>query len=96
MKTQKIFNIANRLVVDTCVVSYILKNHPLAQEYRPLLEGKSLGLSFKGRPMPSNDAWIAATALRYDTPLVTHNVKDFEHLQNMGLNLITVPFKNIS
>jgi tRNA(fMet)-specific endonuclease VapC len=47
--------------------------------------------SIKGRPMPEGDAWIAATALRYDLPLITHNVKDFEHLQNLGLRLISVP-----
>lgn len=140
MKTQ--FDMDNRRVVDSCVVSYLLKNHPFAQQYGSLLEGKSLGLSFmsiaelyrwsierawgkkkmqqleqmlkkyvilscddetcwywakissiKGRPMPSSDAWIAATALRYDTPLVTHNVNDFEHLQDVGLNLITAPTK---
>ena len=145
MKTQKLFNMENRRIIDTCVVSYMLKNHTLAQQYRPLLEGKSLGLSFmsiaelyrwsiergwgdkkmqllenmlknyvilscddetcwywakisstKGRPMPSSDAWIAATALRYDTPLVTHNIKDFEHLQDVGLNLITVPLSKES
>jgi tRNA(fMet)-specific endonuclease VapC len=130
----------NRRIVDTCIVSYLLKNHSLAQQYRPLLEGKSLGLSFmskaelyrwsiergwgkkkmqqlenmlknyvilscddetcwywakisaiKGRPMPYGDAWIAATALRYDAPLITHNVKDFEHLQSLGLSVISVP-----
>jgi hypothetical protein len=37
---------ANRRIVDTCVVSYILKNHSLAQQYRSLLEGKTIGLSF--------------------------------------------------
>jgi tRNA(fMet)-specific endonuclease VapC len=138
--SQSLISLTNRRVVDTCVVSYLLKNHPLAQQYRPLLEGKSLGLSFmsiaelfrwsiergwgakkmqlletmlknyvilscddktcwywakisaiKGHPMPCGDAWIAATALRYNTPLITHNVKDFEHLKEKGLSLITVP-----
>jgi hypothetical protein len=44
--SQSLISLTNRRVVDTCVVSYLLKNHPLAQQYRPLLEGKSLGLSF--------------------------------------------------
>jgi predicted nucleic acid-binding protein len=127
-----------RLLLDTCIVSYWFKQHPLAELYRPLLEDRLLGLSFitlgelyrwplikgwgpqrhqeyeealktyvvlwcdemtcrwwakvstiKGHPMPVNDSWIAATALRYETPLVTHNVKDFAHLQPLGLKLIT-------
>ena len=127
-------------LLDTCVVSYLLKKYPLAEPYHFLLNDDNLllGLSFislgelyrwpltknwgdqrlreyeealktyvvlwcddmtcrwwakvsaiKGRPMPVNDSWIAATALRHDTPLVTHNVKDFIHLQPLGLKLIT-------
>ena len=30
-----------------------------------------------GRPISSEDAWIAATALQYNLPLITHNPKDF-------------------
>jgi tRNA(fMet)-specific endonuclease VapC len=30
-----------------------------------------------GRPIPPDDAWIAATALELGVPLVTHNKKDF-------------------
>lgn len=37
---------------------------------------------------PENDAWIAATALRYKLTLVTRNTKDFEH---MGVKLLN-PF----
>ena len=43
-----------------------------------------------GRPISSQDAWIAATALRHNLPLVTHNVKDFERISK--LQLITPPF----
>jgi len=124
--------------LDTCIVSYWFKKHPLAELYRPLFEDRLLGLSFitlgelyrwplikgwgekrhqeyeealntyvilwcddatcrlwakistfKGHPMPVNDSWIAATALCYETPLVTHNIKDFAHLQPLGLKLIT-------
>lgn len=126
----------DKLLVDTCVVSYLVKNHSLALHYRPLLEGKLLNLSFmslaelyrwsmerhwgdkkiqqleeaiqqyvilpsdnktcwywakvrsvKGHPISEGDAWIAATALCYDLPLVTHNVKHFQHLQELGLVL---------
>jgi len=42
-----------------------------------------------GRPISSQDAWIAATALRHDLPLVTHNIKDFVGISN--LQLVTPP-----
>ena len=38
-----------------------------------------------GRPVSTQDAWIAATALRYDLPLVTHNIKDFVEISNLRL-----------
>jgi len=38
-----------------------------------------------GRPISPQDAWIAATALRYDLPLVTHNIKDFREIPNLQL-----------
>ncbi|MEM9092284.1 MAG: type II toxin-antitoxin system VapC family toxin [Cyanobacteria bacterium P01_F01_bin.53] len=42
-----------------------------------------------GRPISPQDAWIAATALRHNLPLVTHNIKDFVGISN--LRLITPP-----
>lgn len=41
-----------------------------------------------GRTIASQDAWIAATALHYKLPLVTHNAGDFQEIQ--GLNLQTI------
>lgn len=41
----------------------------------------------KGRPISVGDAWIAATALGYDVPLVTHNPSDFYNVP--GLIVIT-------
>jgi len=128
----------NRVVVDTSVVSYLLKEHSLAGSYRELLRGYTLGLSFmslgelyrwplergwgrqklaamrehlvgyivldsdddiclqwawimaqKGRPVSVQDAWIAATALRYDCPVVTHNVRQFRYIE--GLTVLSVP-----
>lgn len=38
-----------------------------------------------GRPISSQDAWIAPTALRYDLPLVTHNIKDFQEIPKLVL-----------
>jgi len=126
-------------IVDTCVVSYLLKKHSLAKQYRPLLKDKRLSISFmtvaelyrwtiernwgekrikhleetiqnyvvlasddetcqywakarsiKGHPISDTNAWIAATARRYNTPLVTHNIKHFKPVQDLGLKIITV------
>lgn len=40
-----------------------------------------------GRPISPQDAWIAATALQYTLPLITHNPSDFEAVP--GLEIIT-------
>jgi len=40
-----------------------------------------------GRPVENADAWIAATALRYEAPLLTHNKSDY--LAVFGLELIS-------
>ena len=40
-----------------------------------------------GRVLGYADSWIAATALRHQVPLATHNRKHFEHIP--GLNLIS-------
>ena len=40
-----------------------------------------------GKPIAVADAWIAATALSYGVPLVTHNVGDFAGLP--GLTVIS-------
>lgn len=41
-----------------------------------------------GRTIEHSDAWIAATALLYNLPLVTHNAKHFAGLE--GLEILTV------
>lgn len=43
----------------------------------------------QGRPMSPQDAWIAATALQENLPLVTNNGKDFDHIP--GLTVISKP-----
>ena len=45
-------------------------------------------MSRKGQPISSADAWISATAVRHDLPLVTHNPR---HFQIEGLEVVTVP-----
>ncbi len=39
----------------------------------------------KGRPIETADAWIAAVALMFDVPLVTHNRKHFENVTNLKI-----------
>lgn len=46
-------------------------------------------MSKRGRPIAVGDGWIAATAVRHDLPLVTHNPRNFQHVD--GLRIITVP-----
>lgn len=45
------------------------------------------GARRRGRPIGTSDAWIAATALTYSAPLVTHNKEDFAGVP--GLILIS-------
>lgn len=40
-----------------------------------------------GRHIQTSDAWIAATAILYAAPLITHNAADFAHVP--GLSVIT-------
>lgn len=39
----------------------------------------------EGRHISQGDAWIAATALEFRLPLVTHNRKDFDFIPNLDL-----------
>lgn len=129
----------SRIVVDTDVVSFLFKNHPIAKLYDSELLGHTVVLSFMtmaeqdrwviqrnwgevrnnwlnrylepfailpynralcmkwaevtvaaqagGYRIECADAWIAATALLYDLPLVTHNRSDYRGVP--GLTLIS-------
>jgi tRNA(fMet)-specific endonuclease VapC len=125
------------VVVDTDVVSFIFKNHPIGGRYEADLGGRTLLISFmtlaeldrwaiqskwgearrqwlrlylerfvilpynralctkwaevtvaaqeRGYRIECADAWIAATALLYDLPLVTHNHDDYRGVPNLTL-----------
>ena len=123
---------ANR-VLDTNIVSFLLKDQPLAQRYRPHITGHQPVISFmtlgellegasrarwgqkkrrhldlvlssyvtvdsslllceiwarirverRKQPIAVDDAWIAATALAYDCPLITHNPNDFRGISDL-------------
>jgi predicted nucleic acid-binding protein len=102
-----------QIVVDTDVVSFLFKNHPIGRQYDPELAGRIAPISFMTvaemerwaiqyrwgehrlhwlhlhpkrltvTPSSPNlcrkwaDAWIAATALLYGVPRVTHNEATF-------------------
>ena len=37
----------------------------------------------QGTPVPTNDLWIAACALRHDRPLVTRNIDEFRRVPDL-------------
>ena len=59
-------------------------DQPLCREWAQIRADKHCA----GRVISPQDAWIAATAIRHDLSLVTHNIKDFREIPN--LRLITV------
>jgi predicted nucleic acid-binding protein len=125
------------LLLDTNIVSFLMKGDSRQEAYRPHLIEKTLTISFmtvaelyegaysarwgsrkltmleaqikrylvipysprlclswgqiraarRRQPIAVDDAWIAATALTYGIPLVTHNPADFHGIQ--GLEILT-------
>ncbi len=125
------------VLLDTNIVSFLLKEDSRAQSYASYLENRRLAISFMtvaelfqwaairkwgahrtgqleaslrnyiilpfdialcrlwgeiraqcrvaGRPISSQDAWIAATSLQHGLPLVTHNPTDFEIIEELEL-----------
>lgn len=123
-----------KLLLDSNVVSFVVKGDSRAEVFRPLLHGNDLYIAFvslgeilrwplvrdwsaerterlksrlehykvletdgelcqvwaevasiKGRPVSFHDAWIAATAIRHNLPLVTHNRRNFEGIPRLKL-----------
>lgn len=55
-------------------------NEFVAEEYASTRQK----LKNKGRPIPENDIWIAATCIVYDIPLATFD-SDFNHIDELTL-----------
>lgn len=45
----------------------------------------------KARPIATADAWIAATAIRYQIPLITRNHRDFNFIDDLELIPVNDP-----
>jgi predicted nucleic acid-binding protein len=43
------------------------------------------GCERKGRPLTFADAWIAAAAVQLNVPLVTHNARDYQSVENLTI-----------
>ena len=43
------------------------------------------------QPISAEDAWIAATALTYECPLVTHNPQDFRNIPRLRILTAQLP-----
>jgi hypothetical protein len=71
------------VVVDTDVVSFVFKNHPISAWCDADLAGRTLIASFLCTKWA--EVTVAATALIYDLPLVTHNRGDYRGVPGLGL-----------
>lgn len=49
------------------------------------------GARRQGQPMDKADAWIAATALSLEVPLVTHNAADFNEVEGLDILAAKTP-----
>ena len=56
-------------------------DQPLCREWAQIRAGQQSA----GRVISPQDAWIAATAIRHNLSLVTHNIKDFREISNLRL-----------
>lgn len=126
-----------KVILDTNVVSYLMKGGALGKAYLPHVQEKLLAIAFitvgemyygaekanwgeksrneletrlrnyvvipydheiarcygrlvaerrrLGKPISTNDAWIAACAVRHGIPLITHNAKDFADISSLDV-----------
>lgn len=70
--------------LETTVAAYVIAP---ATDMVAKLWGRVRGVDRRKQPIAFKDAWIAATALGYECPLLTHNPSDFDDID--GLQVIT-------
>lgn len=72
----------NRLAIE----SFISQNTVLQLDFETALAYGSLKLQLKqqGTPIPENDIWIAASAIRWKLPLVTLDTH-FQHIAGLSI-----------
>jgi len=81
----------NAAIVDTDVVSMLFKGDTRALDYRSHITGRLLGISFmtlaelERWSLERTDAWIAASALYYQVPLITNNRADYSVVDGLVL-----------
>lgn len=75
----------NRLVYEAFCFSFPIINTtlPVAREYGRI----AAELKQKGKPIPMNDMWIAATAIANDLELVTQD-NHFKEINGLKLHLV--------
>lgn len=88
------------VLLDTDVVSFLIKGDSRVAAYAPLLRSNRLAFSFMtvaelyqwaGKTIAPQDAWIAATALRHNVPLITHNASDYQNIANLDVRTAAQP-----
>ena len=73
---KKLFEINNFL--QNCIV--LNADKATSQNYAII----KTALFLKGKPIPENDIWIAATAMQYQLPLFTHD-KHFNEVEGISI-----------
>ncbi len=68
--------LAQTLTANYTVLSFDIR---LCQTWGEVRAGRQS----TGKPIAPQDAWVAATALHYSLPLVTHNPKDFVDIADL-------------
>ena len=77
------------VVVDTDVISFLFKKRftlvPSSPQPCYRWAEVMVGGQAAGKRIDSADAWIAATALLYEAPLITHNLTDYLGVRDLPL-----------
>jgi tRNA(fMet)-specific endonuclease VapC len=78
--SQRVMANVNRITEFVALNTVLNCDVEVADQYGKI----RLNLKIKGRPIPENDIWIAATALRYGLPLVSRD-EHFKEVDDLTL-----------